>query len=93
MFQITEKKMLYKDMYGMWIKAPEIAKTVQPGQFIILMTKEKGERIPLTVADYDRNKGLIYIVFQVVGKTTDELSCFNVGDYIYSFIGPLGQKS
>jgi len=93
MFQITEKKMLYKDMYGMWIKAPEIAKTVQPGQFIILMTKEKGERIPLTVADYNRNKGLIYIVFQVVGKTTDELSCFNVGDYIYSFIGPLGQKS
>lgn len=80
-------------MYSMWIEAPEIAKAVQPGQFIILMTKEKGERIPLTVADYDRKKGLVHIVFQVVGKTTDELSCFQEGDCLYSFTGPLGRKS
>jgi NAD(P)H-flavin reductase len=93
MYQIVKKEILYKDIYSMWVKAPEIAKSVQPGQFIVLMTKEKGERIPLTVADYDRPKGLIYIVFQVVGKTTDELSKFNEGDYLYSFIGPLGQKS
>jgi NAD(P)H-flavin reductase len=93
MFQIKKKIKLYQDIYAMWIKAPEIAKSVQPGQFIVLMTKEKGERIPLTVADYDRHKGLIYIVFQVVGKTTDELSKFSEGDYLYSFIGPLGQKS
>ncbi len=93
MYQIIKKEKLYQDIYAMWIEATEIARTVQPGQFIILMTKEEGERIPLTVADYDRKKGLIYIVFQVVGKTTDELSCFNEGDYLYSFIGPLGQKT
>lgn len=93
MYQIIKKETLYQDIYAMWIKAPEIARSVQPGQFIILMTKEEGERIPLTVADYDRERGLIYIVFQVVGKTTDELSSFNEGDYLYSFIGPLGQKS
>jgi NAD(P)H-flavin reductase len=93
MYQIIKKKRLYQDMYSMWIAAPEIAKTVQPGQFIILMTREKGERIPLTVADYDRAKGLIQIVFQVVGKTTDELSHFNEGESLYSFIGPLGRKS
>ena len=93
MFQITKKERLYQDIYAMWVKAPEIASTVQPGQFIILMTKEEGERIPLTVADYDREKGLIYIVFQVAGKTTDELSRFDTGDYLYSFVGPLGQES
>ncbi len=93
MYQIIKKEKLYQDIYAMWIKAPEIAKNVQPGQFIILMTKEEGERIPLTVADYDRKKGLIYIVFQVAGKTTDELARYDEGDYLYSFIGPLGQKS
>ena len=93
MFKIIKKKTLYKDMYGMWIKAPEIASTVQPGQFIILMTKEEGERIPLTVADYDRKTGVIYIVFQVAGKTTDDLSRLEEGDHLFSFIGPLGQKS
>ena len=93
MYQIIKKTKLYQDMYSMWIAAPEIAKAVQPGQFIILMTREKGERIPLTVADYDRAKGLIQIVFQVVGKTTDELSSFEEGENLYSFIGPLGRKS
>ena len=93
MYRIIKKTKLYQDMYSMWIEAPEIAKTVQPGQFIILMTKEKGERIPLTIADYDREKGLVHIVFQVVGKTTNELACFQVGDSLYSFTGPLGRKS
>ncbi len=93
MFKIIKKTILYKDIYGMWIKAPEIANTVQPGQFIILMTKEEGERIPLTVADYDRKTGLIYIVFQVAGKTTDELSRLEAGEHLFSFIGPLGKKS
>lgn len=93
MFRIIKKTILYKDIYGMWIKAPEIANTVQPGQFIILMTKEEGERIPLTVADYDRKTGLIYIVFQVAGKTTDELSRLEAGEHLFSFIGPLGKKS
>jgi len=93
MYQIIKKEMLYQDIYAMWVKAPEVAKSVQPGQFIILMTRENGERIPLTVADYNRKDGLIYIVFQVVGKTTDELSKFKEGDCLFSFIGPLGQKS
>ncbi|MBP8717802.1 MAG: sulfide/dihydroorotate dehydrogenase-like FAD/NAD-binding protein [Candidatus Atribacteria bacterium] len=93
MYQIVKKTRLYQDMYSMWIEAPEIATAVQPGQFIILMTRERGERIPLTVADYDRAKGLIQIVFQVVGKTTDELSHFKEGTSLYSFIGPLGRKS
>ena len=93
MYQIKEKKQLYKDIYGMWIKAEEVAKTVEPGQFVILMTKEEGERIPLTVADYNREEGLIYIVFQVAGKTTDELSRFKEGDSLFSFIGPLGKKT
>ncbi len=90
---IYKKTKLYHDMYSMWIQAPEVAKNVEPGQFIILMTKEKGERIPLTVADYDREKGLIQIVFQIVGKTTDELACFQEKDYLYSFTGPLGHES
>lgn len=93
MFRIKKKKKLYQDIFAMWVEAPEIAKNVQPGQFIILMAKEKGERIPLTVADYDRKRGLIYIVFQVVGKTTDELSQMKEGDDLFSFIGPLGRKS
>lgn len=93
MYRIETKKRLYQDMYSMWIEAPEIAKNAQPGQFIILMSQEKGERIPLTIADYERNKGLVQIVFQVVGKTTDELSCFQEGDFLYSVIGPLGRKS
>lgn len=93
MYRIKKKTKLYQDMYSMWIEAPEIAKAVQPGQFIILMTKEKGERIPLTIADYDRDKGLVHIVFQVVGKTTNELACFQEGDGLYSFTGPLGHKS
>ena len=93
MYLIKKKTKLYQDMYSMWIEVPEIAKTVQPGQFIILMTTEKGERIPLTVADYDRNNGLVQIVFQVVGKTSEELSCFQEGEYLYSFIGPLGRQS
>jgi len=77
----------------MWIEAPQVAQSVQPGQFIILMVKEKGERIPLTVADFDREKGLIRLVFQVVGKTTDELSTLEEGDRLFSFIGPLGKKT
>jgi len=77
----------------MWIEAPEVAQSVQPGQFIILMIKEKGERIPLTVADFNREKGLIRIVFQIVGKTSEELSTLEEGDKLFSFIGPLGKET
>jgi len=77
----------------MWIEAPEVALSIQPGQFIILMITEKGERIPLTVADFDRERGLIRIVFQIVGKTSEELSTLEEGDKLFSFIGPLGKKT
>jgi len=77
----------------MWIEAPEVAQSVQPGQFIILMIKEKGERIPLTVADFNREKGLIRIVFQIVGKTSEELSTLEEGNKLFSFIGPLGKET
>ncbi len=93
MYQIIQKERLNEIIYSMWIEAPEIASSVQPGQFTILMIKEKGERIPLTVADFNREKGLIRIVFQIAGKTTDELSTLEEGDKLFSFIGPLGRKT
>ncbi len=93
MYQIIQKERLNEQIYSMWIEAPQIASVVQPGQFIILMIKEKGERIPLTVADFNRKEGLIRIVFQVVGKTSEELSTLSEGDGLYSFIGPLGKKT
>ena len=93
MYKIVNKKKLHETIYSMWVEAPEVAQSVQPGQFIILMIKEKGERIPLTVADFNRKKGLIRIVFQIVGKTSEELSAFKEGDKLFSFIGPLGKKT
>lgn len=93
MYKIINKQRLHEIIYSMWIEAPEVASSVQPGQFIILMITEKGERIPLTVADFDREKGLIRIVFQIVGKTSEELSTLEEGDTLFSFIGPLGKKT
>jgi len=93
MYKIVKNERLNEIIYSMWIEAPEVALSVQPGQFIILMITEKGERIPLTVADFDRERGLIRIVFQIVGKTSEELSTLEEGDELYSFIGPLGKKT
>jgi len=93
MYKIINQKRLHEMIYSMWIEAPEIAQSVEPGQFIILMIKERGERIPLTVADFDRGKGLIRIVFQIVGKTSEELSDLEEGDKLFSFIGPLGKRT
>jgi len=93
MYKIVKNERLNEIVYSMWIEAPEVSLSVQPGQFIILMITEKGERIPLTVADFDRERGLIRIVFQIVGKTSEELSTLKDGDELYSFIGPLGKKT
>ena len=93
MYRIVKKDQLNDVIYSMWIEAPEVASSVQPGQFIILMISEKGERVPLTVADFDREKGLIRIVFQVVGKTSDQLSQMKKNDRLFSFIGPLGKAT
>ena len=77
----------------MEIDAPLIAKKAKPGQFIILRVDEDGERIPLTVAGYDREKGTVTIIFQVVGATTTCLNHKNEGEYIQDFVGPLGTPS
>ncbi|MBQ2028681.1 MAG: sulfide/dihydroorotate dehydrogenase-like FAD/NAD-binding protein, partial [Clostridia bacterium] len=77
----------------MVVDAPLVAKKAEPGQFIILRTHEDGERIPLTVADYDRERGTITIIFQIVGATTERLNRLNVGDDICDFVGPLGRAT
>ncbi len=93
MYKIVSKKVLNPTVTKMEIEAPLIAKKAEPGQFIILRTDENGERIPLTVADYDREKGTVTIIFQIVGATTKQLSTFNEGDYIQDFVGPLGKPT
>ena len=77
----------------MEIDAPMVAKKAEPGQFIILRVDEDGERIPLTVADFDRDKGTVTIIFQIVGATTEKLNHKNEGEYIQDFVGPLGVAS
>ena len=88
-----KKKILNPTVTLMEIEAPEIAKKAQPGQFIILRVTDDGERIPLTVADYDRKNGTITIIFQVVGATTRLLNEKNEGDFIPDFVGPLGRAT
>ncbi len=88
--KILMKKQLNEQIFLMEIDAPFIARKVQPGQFIILRIDEFGERIPLTVADFDREKGSVTIIYQTIGKTTSDLSLMNEGDEILDFAGPLG---
>ena len=90
MYKILRKKELNPTVTLMEIDAPLIAAKAQPGQFIILRVDEEGERIPLTVADYDRAKGSVTIIFQIVGATTEKLNHLNEGEYIQDFVGPLG---
>ena len=93
MYRIVEKKELNKTVVLMEIESPLVAKKAEPGQFIILRTDEDGERIPLTVADFDRVKGTVTIIFQVVGATTKKLSVMEKGDYLHDFVGPLGKAT
>lgn len=93
MFKIIEKRKLNDSMTKMVVDAPFIAKKANAGQFIILRVNEFGERIPLTIADYDREKGTVSIIYQIVGKTTMALDQLNEGDAILDFIGPLGKAS
>ncbi|MDD4124498.1 MAG: sulfide/dihydroorotate dehydrogenase-like FAD/NAD-binding protein [Eubacteriales bacterium] len=91
-------KIVYKENINpavtlMKVDAPLIAKKAEPGQFIILRVGEDGERIPLTIADYDRSGGTVTIIFQIVGATTEKLSLLNEGDYITDFVGPLGKPT
>ena len=93
MYRILTKETLNPTVIKMEIEAPYVAKKAQPGQFIILRTDENGERIPLTVADYDREKGTVTIIFQIVGATTEKLGHMNEGDFLADFVGPLGKAT
>ncbi len=93
MFKIVSKRKLTDNIFLMDIKAERVAKSVKPGQFVIVKNTEHGERIPLTVADYDALNGTVTIVFQTVGKSTMELALYEENDYICDFVGPLGQSS
>ena len=93
MYKILNKETLNPTVIKMEIEAPYVAKKAQPGQFIILRTDEDGERIPLTVADYDREKGTVTIIFQIVGATTEKLGHMNEGDFLADFVGPLGKAT
>lgn len=90
MYKIVRKKVLNPTVTLMDIEAPLIAKKAEPGQFIILRVDEDGERIPLTIADYNREVGTVTIIFQVVGATTEKLNHKEEGQYIQDFVGPLG---
>lgn len=93
MYKILLKEVLAENIILMEIEAPSIAKKAQAGQFVIIRNGEFGERVPLTIADYDKDKGSITIIFQEVGKTTKELRFLEVGDAITDLVGPLGEAS
>ena len=93
MYKILKKRTLNEQVKLMVIDAPLVAQKAQAGQFIILRVNEEGERIPLTIADYDREAGTITIIFQEVGKTTLLLGSLNEGDSLSDFVGPLGKAS
>jgi len=93
MYEILEKKTLSENVKLMKVKAPLVAKKALAGQFVMLRIDEKGERIPLTIADYDRDKGTITIIFMEVGKTTKQLGKMKEGDKLLNFAGPLGMPS
>ena len=90
MYKIVDKKILNEQITAMTVEAPFIAKKVQPGQFVIIRADEKGERVPLTVADFDREKGTVTVILQAIGFSTKKISSFNVGDSFADCVGPLG---
>lgn len=90
MYKIVDKKVLNPTVVQLWIEAPLVAKKARAGQFIILRVDEEGERIPLTVAGVDRERGTVKIIYQIVGSTTEKLSHKEAGDFLQDFVGPLG---
>ena len=93
MYKIVKKRALASNIYLMDIEAPRIAKSCQPGQFVIVKMDEKGERIPLTICDYDREMGTVSIVFQTLGESTKIMANYEEGQYFTDFVGPLGRPS
>lgn len=93
LYEITKKESLTDSIYLMDIKAPRVAKNCYPGQFVIVKMDEKGERIPLTICDYNRAEGTVTIVFQAIGASTQLMSQYEEGEAFRDFAGPLGHKS
>ena len=92
-YRIVEKKDLNPQIFLMEVEAPLVAKKAEPGQFIILRIDEQGERVPFTIADFDREKGTVTIIVQIVGKTTKDLALLKTGDSLSDFAGPLGMPT
>ncbi|MEY8336455.1 sulfide/dihydroorotate dehydrogenase-like FAD/NAD-binding protein [Lachnospiraceae bacterium 62-35] len=93
MFPIIKAEKLAENIYLMDVKAPRVARACQPGEFVIVKMDEQGERIPLTICDYDREEGLITIVFQTIGASTYKMAELKKGDAFQDFVGPLGNPS
>ena len=93
MFRIVEKRALADNIYLLRIEAPRVAQSALPGQFVIVRVDEQGERVPLTIADYDKEDGTVTIVIQTIGVSTRKLCALNEGDSIADFAGPLGNPS
>ena len=93
MYRIVKKRVLNPTVTMMEIEAPMVARKAEPGQFIILRVDENGERIPLTIAAYDREAGTVSIIYQIVGATTEKLNHKEEGEYIHDFVGPLGRAT
>lgn len=93
MYKIVEKKLLAPNIYSFDVLAPRVANSAQPGQFVIVIVDDEGERIPLTICDYDKEKGTVNIVIQAMGCSTKRMVEFEEGDYFKDFVGPLGRPS
>ena len=93
MYKINVKEKLADKIFLMVVEAPRVARSCEPGQFVIVKMDEKGERIPLTICDYNRATGEVTIVFQIVGASTERMAELEAGDYFTDFVGPLGRAS
>ena len=93
MFRILKKENLAPNIFLMDVEAPRIAKNALPGQFLIVRVDDEGERVPLTICDYNAAAGTVQIVFQVVGGETQRMSQLNEGDCFHDIVGPLGKPS
>ena len=93
MYRILEARELAEKIFLMEVEAPRVAKACQPGEFVIVKMDEKGERIPLTICDYNRESGTVTIVFQIVGASTKRMAELKEGDAFQDFVGPLGRPS
>ena len=93
MYKIVDKQQLTPLIYSLWVEAPRIAKSAKPGQFLIVRPSDNGERVPLTICDYDAGKGTVRIVVQIAGVSSSKICKMNVGDFLCDVAGPLGKPS